>query len=85
MRNARSMRFGSLLEHFFTDDKAPLSPAAAAGLSGFGVQGALSALELLESEGILRSSRFGRGRVFRADPCSRAYRRCRLAYALRLR
>ena len=85
MINVEHGQFGSLLAHFFADEKALLSPAAAAAISGFGVKTALGALELLESEGILRSSRLGRRRIFSADPGSRFYRRCRLAYAVRQR
>lgn len=76
-----SKGFGSLLSHFFGNDKAPLSASAAAGLTGFGVGAALGALELLESEGILRSSRSGRGRFFSAAAESRVYRRCRAAHS----
>ena len=78
-------KFGLLLDYFFGSDKAVLSPSAAAGLSGLNAEAALSAMELLESEGILRSSRRGRRRLFRSDSRSRYYWRCRTAYAVRSR
>ena len=85
MMNAGSKEFGLLLAHFLGNDKALLSASAAAELSGFEVKDARNVLELLEREGILSSLRRGRGRLFRADPGSKFYRRCRAAYAVRPR
>lgn len=65
MISTGSDKFGLLLAHFFGNGKAALNAAGAAGLYGMGVETARSAMELLESEGILRNSRRGRGR---ADP-----------------
>lgn len=78
-------RFGLLLAHFFGNGGAALSPAAAAGISGLGAEAALSALELLESAGVLRSRGWGGGKRFCADTGSAYYRRSRVAYAIRRR
>lgn len=80
-----SDKFGLLLAHFFGSGTAGLSAAGAAGLYGLGVETARSAMELLESEGILRSTRRGRGRRFSADTGSEYYLRSRAAYAVRRR
>ncbi len=85
MGSVDSKEFALLLAHFLGNAKAPLSAPAAAGLSGFGVGAALSVLRLLEREGILRSTRRGGRRFFRADAGSMSYRRCRLAHAAQAR
>lgn len=78
-----SKQFGLLLAHFFGGARVPLSASSAAGLSGFGVKTALSAMQLLEGEGILRSDRSGRRRLFSAAEDSQSYSRCRAVYASR--
>ncbi len=77
-----SKEFGLLLDYFFGGGKAALSAAGAAGLSGLPAGAALSLMELLETEGILRGLG-GRSRRFCANARSRAYQRCRFAYLVR--
>ena len=79
---ARSKEVGLLLDYFFEGEKAALSAPAAAGLCGLTAGSALSLMELLEAEGILRGLG-GRSRRFCANAQSRAYQRCRFAYLVR--
>ncbi len=85
MGSVDSKEFGLLLAHFLGSSGAPLSAPAAAGLSGFGVRTAMSVLQLLEREGILRSRRRAGRRFFSAAAGSEPYRRCRLAHAVQPR
>lgn len=80
-----SDKFGLLLAHFFGRGNAGLSPAAAAAITGLGLEAAHGALELLESAGILRSRGGTGARQFGADTGSAYYRRSRVAYAIRQR
>ncbi len=75
----RSKEFGLLLDYFFGNEKAVLSASGAARLSGLPVCAALSSMELLKTEGILRGLG-GRRRRFCANARSRAYWRYRFAY-----
>jgi len=79
---ARSKEFGLLLDYFLGGEGAAMSAAGAARLSGLPVSAALSAMEILETEGILRCLG-GRRRRFCANAWSRAYRLCRFAYLVR--
>ncbi|MBI5745284.1 MAG: hypothetical protein HY952_12140 [Elusimicrobia bacterium] len=79
---ARSKEFGLLLDHIFRNEGGAMSATGAARLSGLPVRAALSVMEILETEGILRGQG-GRRRRFRANAGDRAYRRCRLAYLVR--
>ncbi|MDD5208219.1 MAG: hypothetical protein PHV36_02430 [Elusimicrobiales bacterium] len=85
MGTVDSKEFGLLLAHFLGSPGAPLSAPAAAWLSGFRVGTALSVLQLLEREGILRSRRRAGRRFFSAAAGSEPYRRCRLAHAAHAR
>jgi len=71
-----SAKFGLLLAHFFMGDRAALTVAGAARLSGLKPEEARALLELLAEEGLLRRG----GGAFRADTVSAGYRRCRRAY-----
>ncbi|MHB0996042.1 MAG: hypothetical protein ACYC2I_06710 [Elusimicrobiales bacterium] len=77
-----SKEFGLLLDYFFGSEKAALSAESAAELSGLPVRAALSSMEILETEGILRGLG-GRQKRFCANARSKAYRRCRFAYLTR--
>lgn len=78
----RSKEFDLLLGYFFKSEKAALSAAGAAELSGLPVCAALGSMRILENEGILRGLG-GRHRRFFANARSKAYRRCRFAYLTR--
>jgi len=82
MADTGSIEFDRLLAHFFGNEKAVLSAPAAAGLSGLPINVALSAMELLETAGILRAGR-GRRRFFSSNARSRSYRSSRLEYLIR--
>lgn len=81
MPHTYSKEFGLLLEHFLGNEKAVLSPSAAAGLSGLPVGVARGAMQLLRTGGILRAR--GRGGLFVSDSMSESYRRSRRAYLVR--
>lgn len=75
-RTDSSVKFGRLLAHFFMGDRAALTVAGAARLSGLKPAEARAVLELLAEEGLLLRG----GGAFRADTVSAGYRRCLRAY-----